>query len=123
MGTFSSLALSIACLGLFGLAAFTTEQRRKEIGVRKVLGSTARGIVFLLSKDFGKLIIIAFIIASPISWWVMNNWLEGFAYRISLGIWVFLVARLMSFLVAWLTMSFHAIKAVTDDPVNSIRYE
>nr|WP_281347219.1 ABC transporter permease [Xanthovirga aplysinae] len=123
IATFSALAIFIACLGLFGLAAFTAEQRKKEIGVRKVLGSSTKGIVLLLSKDFAKLILISFIIASPIAWYVMNDWLQGFTYRISIGIGVFLIAAGLSFFVAWLTMSFHAIKAATDDPVNSIRYE
>ncbi|MTI31751.1 ABC transporter permease [Xanthovirga aplysinae] len=123
LSIFSGLAIFIACLGLFALAAFTAEQRKKEIGVRKVLGSSVTSIVLLLSKDFAKLIFIAFLIASPIAWWVMNDWLEGFAYRTSIGVGVFLVAAGLSFLVAWITMSYHAIKAATDDPVNSIRYE
>ncbi|MTI31750.1 ABC transporter permease [Xanthovirga aplysinae] len=120
---FSGLAIFIACLGLFALAAFTAEKRKKEIGVRKVLGSSVVSIVLLLSKDFAKLILIAFLIASPIAWYVMNNWLEGFAFRTSIGVGVFLIAAGLSFIVAWITMSYHAIKAATDDPVNSIRYE
>jgi len=123
LATFSGLAIFIACLGLFALAGFTAEQRKKEIGIRKVLGSSVASIVILLSKDFGKLILIAFVIACPISWWVMNDWLEGFAYRTSIGVGVFVIAAGLSFVVAWLTMSYHAIKAATDDPVNSIRYE
>jgi len=123
LSIFSGLAIFIACLGLFALAAFTAEQRRKEIGVRKVLGSSIGGIVLLLSKDFAKLILIAFVIACPISWWVMDDWLEGFAYRTSIGVGVFVIAAGLSFVVAWLTMSYHALKAATDDPVNSIRYE
>ncbi|MTI33163.1 ABC transporter permease [Cytophagales bacterium RKSG123] len=123
MATFSSLAIFVACLGLFGLAAFTAEQRRKEIGIRKVLGSSIRAIVLLLSKDFARLIIIAFLIACPVSWWIMNDWLKGFEYRTTLGLGVFLLAASLSFIVAWITMSFHAIKAATEDPVNAIRYE
>ncbi|MTI32853.1 ABC transporter permease [Xanthovirga aplysinae] len=120
---FAGLAIFIACLGLFALAAFTAEQRKKEIGVRKVLGSTVSNIVLLLSREFAKLLGIAFILACPIAWWVMNNWLEGFAHRTSIGAGVFLVAGLISFLVAWITMSFHAIKAAVDDPVKAIKYE
>ncbi|MTI32855.1 ABC transporter permease [Xanthovirga aplysinae] len=123
VAVFSGLAIFIACLGLFGLAAFTAEKRRKEIGIRKVLGSSIQAIVVLLSKDFVKLVLIAFVIASPIAWWVMNDWLQAFAFRTSLGPGVFAIAGLLSFLVAWITMSYHAIKAATDDPVNSIRYE
>ncbi|MTI30011.1 FtsX-like permease family protein, partial [Xanthovirga aplysinae] len=120
---FSCLAIFIACLGLFGLAAFTAEQRKKEIGVRKVLGATVRGLVLLLSRDFGKLLLIAFLLASPLAWWTMNEWLQNFHFHTSIGIEIFLLAGLVSFIIAWFTMSFHTIKAATDDPVNSIRYE
>ncbi|MTI30010.1 ABC transporter permease [Xanthovirga aplysinae] len=121
--TFSVMAIFIACLGLFGLAAFTAEQRKKEIGVRKVLGATVSGIILLLSKNFGRLLLIAFVLACPLGWWVMNTWLENFQYRTNIGIEVFVLAGLLSFMVAWLTMSYHAYKAATDDPVNAIRYE
>ncbi|MTI29378.1 ABC transporter permease, partial [Xanthovirga aplysinae] len=104
---FSCLAIFIACLGLFGLAAFTAEQRKKEIGVRKVLGASIRGIVLLLSKDFGKLLIIAFLVASPLAWWSMSGWLQNFHFHTSIGFEIFLVSGLLSFLVAWITMSYH----------------
>ncbi|MTI33167.1 ABC transporter permease [Xanthovirga aplysinae] len=120
---FSVLAISIACLGLFGLAAFTAEQRKKEIGVRKVLGATVGEIILLLSKSFGRLLIIAFVLACPLGWWVMNKWLENFQYRTSIGVEVFILAGILSFFVAWIAMSYHAFKAAKDDPVNSIRYE
>ncbi|MTI31228.1 ABC transporter permease [Xanthovirga aplysinae] len=123
MSVFSALAIFIACLGLFGLAAFTAEQRKKEIGVRKVLGASIKGIVMLLSKEFTKLLLMAFVIACPLAWWVMDDWLQGFAYRTSMSMGVFLLAGLISFVVAWITMSYHAIKAATNDPVNAIRYE
>jgi len=123
LATFSALAIFIACLGLFGLVAFTAEQRRKEIGIRKVLGASIQGIIMLQSKDFGRLLLIAFVLASPLAWWVMNNWLQNFQFKTSIGLDVFVLAGLFSFVVAWLTMSFHAIKAATDDPVKALRYE
>jgi len=120
---FALLAIIISCLGLFGLAAYTTEQRRKEIGVRKVLGSSVEGIVRLLSKDFMRLVIIAVVIAGPIAWWVMQNWLERFAYRIQIDWWVFVIAGLVATGVALLTVSFQAIKAAIVNPIQSIRTE
>ncbi|MTI30354.1 ABC transporter permease [Xanthovirga aplysinae] len=120
---FALLAIFIACLGLFGLSAFTIQQRVKEIGIRKVLGASIKSIVVLLSKEFGKLVGIAFVLASPFAWWTMNEWLQNFKYKTTLGPEVFLGVGFLSFLVAWLTMSFHAIKAATDNPVSSIRYE
>ncbi|MTI29377.1 ABC transporter permease, partial [Xanthovirga aplysinae] len=107
LAVFSILAIFIACLGLFGLAAFTAEQRKKEIGVRKVLGASVRGIVLLLSKDFGKLLIIAFLVASPLAWWSMSEWLLNFHFHTSIGFEIFLMAGLLSFFVAWITMSYH----------------
>ncbi|MGI8952364.1 MAG: ABC transporter permease [Chitinophagaceae bacterium] len=120
---FACIAIFIACLGLFGLSAFAITQRVKEIGVRKVLGANVSTIVTLLSKDFLKLVIIAAIIAFPIAWYAMNNWLEDFAYRISIQWWVFLLAGLLATLIALLTVSFQAIKAATANPVKSLRTE
>ncbi|MTI29583.1 ABC transporter permease, partial [Xanthovirga aplysinae] len=120
---FACLAIFIACLGLFGLTAFTAEQRKKEIGIRKVLGASIREIVLILSKNFGKLLIIAFLIASPLAWWGMNKWLQNFHFHTSIGLEIFFMAGILSFLVAWVTLSYHAVKAATDDPVNSIRNE
>ncbi len=120
---FSVLAIMIACLGLFGLAAFTTEQRTKEIGIRKVLGASVSGIVRLLSKDFVKLVFIAFVIASPIAWWGMNEWLADFAYRIDIHWWVFAVAGLAATVIAMLTVSWQAIRAALANPVESLRDE
>ncbi|MBD2699242.1 ABC transporter permease [Spirosoma sp. BT702] len=120
---FSALAILIACLGLFGLAAFTAEQRTKEIGVRKVLGASVGSIVTLLSRDFLKLVVVAIIIASPIAWWAMHQWLSDFAYKIDIQWWVFLVAGLVAVGVALLTVSFQSIKAALTNPVKSLRSE
>jgi putative ABC transport system permease protein len=123
LGYFSGIAIFIACLGLFGLAAFTAERRTKEIGVRKVLGATAPGIVALLSKDFLKLVGIAFVVAAPVAWFAMNRWLEGFAYRIEIGPWVFVLAGALALVIALLTVSYQALKAALADPVRALRYE
>ncbi|KAA2219608.1 ABC transporter permease [Maribacter flavus] len=120
---FALIAIAISCLGLFGLSAFTTDQRRKEIGVRKVLGSSISGIVGLLSKDFLKLVVLAFILAVPIAWYLMKNWLEGFAYRISINIWVFIIAGFAAVTIALLTISIQAFNAATSNPVKSLRTE
>ncbi len=121
--TFSILAIFIACLGLLALAAFTAEQRVKEIGIRKVLGASSLGIVQLLSKDFLKLVIVAIIIASPIAWYAMRNWLQDFAYRVSIEWWIFVFAGLISILIAFLTVSFQSIRAARANPVESLRSE
>ncbi len=119
----AGLAILIACLGLFGLAAFTAEQRTKEIGVRKVLGASVGSIVTLLSKDFLKLVLIALFIASPIAWWAMHGWLEGFAYRVNIEWWVFVLAGTLAVGIALLTVSFQSIKAALMNPVKSLRSE
>ena len=120
---FSVLAIFIACLGLFGLATFIAEQRTKEIGIRKVLGASVRGIVQMLSKDFIKLVAIAFIISAPLAWFFMNKWLQDFAYRIDISWWVFLLAAAISLFIAVATISFQAIKAAIANPVKSLRTE
>lgn len=120
-GIFTVLSIFIACLGLFGLSAYIAERRTKEIGVRKVLGASVQNIVALLSKDFLKLTIIAAFISFPVAWWAMNKWLEDFAYRISIGWSVFLVAGVIALLIALLTVSFQAIKAAIANPVKSLR--
>ncbi|GAB3905256.1 ABC transporter permease [Larkinella knui] len=122
-GIFAGLAVFIACLGLFGLAAFTTLQRTKEIGVRKVLGASVASIVALLSKDFLRLVVVAIVIATPIGWYAMNQWLEDFAYRIDLEWWVFVLAGFLAVAVALLTVSFQSIKAALVNPVKSLRSE
>lgn len=120
---FSGLAILIACLGLFGLAAFTTQQRTKEIGIRKILGASVSGIVCLLSKDFLKLVLIANLIAWPIAYYAMNQWLQSFAYRINLGISTFILSGLIALLIALLTVCYQAIKAARANPVEALRYE
>lgn len=120
---FSSLAIFIACLGLLGLATFTAELRTKEIGIRKVLGASVNSIVGLLSKDFVILILIALVIATPAAWYSMNRWLEGFAYRIEIEYWFFVLAGLAAMIIAAVTISFHAVKAARRNPVRSLRSE
>lgn len=116
-------AIFIACLGLFGLAAFTAERRTKEIGIRKVLGATTTGIVSMLSKDFLQLVIIALLIASPIAYYFMEKWLADFAYRIEVQWWIFVVAGLAAISIALLTVGFQSVKAALANPVNSLRSE
>ncbi len=120
---FAFIAIFIACLGLFGLSAFSITQRIKEIGIRKVLGASVPNIVGLLSKDFMKLVGIAAVIAFPVAWYIMHNWLQDFAYRTSIAWWVFIVAGVMAAAIALLTISFHAIKAAMANPVKSLRTE
>jgi putative ABC transport system permease protein len=120
---FSCVAILIACLGLFGLSAFTITQRVKEIGIRKVLGASTRTIVELISKEFLLLVVIAAVFAFPVAWYVMNHWLQNFAYRINIAWWVFVVAGIIAFLIAFATISFQAIKAAIANPVKSLRSE
>ncbi|MFS8083684.1 MAG: FtsX-like permease family protein, partial [Ginsengibacter sp.] len=120
---FSCIAIFIASLGLFGLSAFETIQRVKEIGVRKVLGANVRSIVTLLSKDFLKLVLVATVIAFPIAWFAMSHWLQGFAYRVHIHWWVFLLSAIIALGVALFTVSFQAIKAAMANPVKSLRTE
>lgn len=120
---FSALAIFIACLGLFGLAAFIAEQKTKEIGVRKVLGASVSNIVLLLSGSFIRLVVLSVIIATPIAWWMMNSWLQDFAYRISIGWTVFVLAGVCVLAIALLTVSLQAIKAALTNPVKSLRTE
>jgi len=120
---FAFLAICVACLGLFGLSTFMAQQRIKEIGIRKVLGSSVGNIVVLLSKDFVKLILFAIVIAIPLCWWAMDAWLQGFAYRISIGTMVFLEAGLISLAIALLTIGWQSIKAAMGNPIDSLRSE
>ena len=123
LGIFAGLTILVACLGLFGLAMFTSDQRRKEIGIRKVLGASVAGIVNLLSFDFLKLVLISVVIATPVAWWAMNKWLQGFAYRIDISWWVFVLSAVIAISIALLTVSFQAIKAAIANPVKSLRTE
>ena len=120
---FAILAIFISCLGLFGLAAYTAERRTKEIGIRKVLGASAKGLAGLLSIDFLKLVVLSCLIAFPIAWWMMNDWLQSYAYRIKISWTIFLVAGSLALFIALLTVSFQAIKAAMANPVESLRSE
>ena len=119
----SILAILIACSGLFGLTLLTVARRTKEIAIRKVNGASISSIVFLLSKQFAFLVLLSNIIAWPIAWYVMNRWLQNFAYRINIGWWMFVLAGVLALLIALLTVSYQAIKAARANPVESLRYE
>lgn len=121
--SFSMLALLIATLGLFGLAAYTAQQRTKEIGIRKVLGASISGIVVMLSRDFVRLVLVAFVIAAPLAWFAMEDWLSAFAYRIELGPGIFVVAGLIALTTALVTVSWQAVRAALANPVDSLRTE
>lgn len=123
LGAFTALAVFVACLGLFGLSAFSIRQRVREIGIRKVLGSSVVDIVKLLSKDFLKLVLIAIVIASPLAWYFSNEWLKNFAYKTTIGWWVFLIAGIVALCIAFVTVALQAIKAANANPVNSLRTE
>jgi putative ABC transport system permease protein len=120
---FTAIAILIAALGLFGLAAYMVEQRTREIGIRKVLGASVTNVLVLVSKEFLWLVAIAFAISVPISWWAMNRWLEDFAYRATLSWWIFPLAGIAALLVAVFTISFQSAKAATANPIESLRNE
>jgi ABC-type antimicrobial peptide transport system permease subunit len=121
--TFAFLAILITCLGLFGLAAFTTEQRTKEMGIRKVFGASVTSLVYLITKDFSRLVLMAFVISAPLSWWGINTFLERYPQRIEIPWWVLPIAGLLAFLFTLLIVSTQAIRAATSNPVNSLRNE
>ena len=123
LGIFAGLTIFVACLGLFGLATFTAERRTKEIGIRKVLGASSRAIVALLSKEFLRLVVVSFLIAAPLAWLVMNRWLQDFAYRTTIGWWIFVLAALLAAGIAILTIGFRALRAAMSNPVDSLRAE
>jgi putative ABC transport system permease protein len=118
---FTSLAIIIACLGLFGLAAYAAEQRNKEIGIRKILGASVANIVTMLSADFIKLVFIAILIAFPLAWCIMYKWLQNFAYRVNIHWWILAIAGIIALLIAFITVSFQSIKAALANPVKSLR--
>jgi putative ABC transport system permease protein len=120
---FAGIAIFISCLGLYGLVSFMAVQRTKEVGIRKVLGASVRNIIYLLSKEFTLLIIIAFVISAPIAWYIMHEWLKNYTYRIPLSASIFLLAILSSIAIAWLTVAHRAIRAATANPVTSLRSE
>jgi putative ABC transport system permease protein len=123
LSVFSGLAIFIACLGLFALAAFTVEQRTKEIGIRKVMGASVGSLSMTLTKEFVRLVFIAFVPAATIGWWVSTQWLKGFAYRVEINLFIFLIAGLSAIAIAWLTVGFQSIKAARANPVDSLRHE
>lgn len=123
LGIFAILTISVACLGLFGLATFTADNRTKEIGIRKVLGASVTGVVSLLTTEFLKLVLIAFLVASPIAWYIMNKWLQDFAYRVNVEWWVFVLAAVTAVLITVFSVSFKAIKAAIANPIKSLRTE
>ena len=122
-GIFSVLAVIVACLGLFALASFMAEERRKEIGIRKVMGGSVTQIVALLSKDFTVLIAIAFVIACPAAWYAAKSWLDNFAFHIDINPVVFILVGFLTLVIALITISYRALQAAYDDPVNTLRHE
>ena len=120
---FAGIAIFISCLGLYGLVSFMAVRRKKEIGIRKVLGAPVGSIVFMLSKEFTILITVAFLIASPIAWYFMHQWLQQYTYRIMIGFGFFAATIISSIFIAWLTVGYTAVKAATANPVKSLRTE
>jgi len=120
---FAGIAIFISCLGLYGLISFMSVQRKREIGIRKVLGAPVRNIVVMLLREFTILIAIAFLVAAPIAWYFMHRWLEQYTYRIMMGVWFFAATIIGSLLIAWLTVGYTAIKAALANPVKSLRSE
>jgi putative ABC transport system permease protein len=120
---FSVLAIFVACLGLFGLATYSAELRTREIGIRKVLGSSVSGIITLMSKDFIKLVLLSILIAIPISWYMMSRWLDDFAYRVKIGAGIFIEAGLLLVVVALITISWQAVRAALANPIQALRAE
>ena len=122
-GIFASLAILISCMGLFGLAMFMAERRTKEIGIRKVLGASVVNLWALLSREFVLLVLVACVIASPLAYWLMSDWLEKYDYRVSMNAWIFIVAGLLAIIIALITVSTQAVKAAVSNPVKSLRTE
>ena len=120
---FSIFALVICCLGLFGLASFTTEQRTKEIGIRKVLGGSITGIVTMLLKQFTRWVLFANLIAWPVAWYAMHKWLQDFSYRVNINMWSFVFSAILTLIIAIITVSYQSIKVTLANPTDSLRYE
>lgn len=123
IGFFTALAIFISCLGLYGLSAYTAEQRTKEIGIRKVLGATTSHVVSMLNKKFARLMLTSVLIAIPSSWYIMSKWIEGFAYKAQLPVWIYLAPVALAFGIALITVSFHSIRAALINPVDTLKYE
>ena len=120
---YAALAIFISCLGLYGLISFMAVQKTKEVGIRKVLGASVRNIVYLFSKEFTILIAIAFVLAAPAAWYLMHTWLQDFVYRVNIGVGVFLIALIISLLIAWITVGYKAVKSALSNPVKNLRTE
>ncbi|MGB4843745.1 MAG: FtsX-like permease family protein, partial [Ferruginibacter sp.] len=120
---FAGIAIFISCLGLYGLVSFMAVQKTKEVGIRKVLGASSANIVYLFSKEFTILITIAFVIAAPLAYFMMKSWLQDFVFRINMGVGVFIIAVLVSIIIAWITVGYKAVKAAVANPVKSLRSE
>jgi len=120
---FTVLSLTVACLGLLGLAIYTAERRTKEIGIRKVLGASVQNVVLSLSKEFIRLITVALVIAFPIAWYAMNKWLQDFAYKTAINWWIFALAASVILIITFITISYQAIKAAIANPIKSLRSE
>jgi putative ABC transport system permease protein len=120
---FSIVAIVIGCLGLFALSAFTAQQKTKEMGIRKVMGASTKDIIILLTKEFSKLVAIAFVIAVPCSFFIKNWWMSDFKYQIDIGVEIYIYAGLITFVIAWLTTSFQSLKAAMVNPAQSLKYE
>jgi ABC-type antimicrobial peptide transport system permease subunit len=120
---FAAMAIFISCMGLYALAMYTANTRVREIGIRKVLGASVANIALLLSKNFLGLVMVAFIIASPVAWWIANAWLEGFSYRVAVSWWIFALTAIISAVIALLTISYQAIRAALTNPTKNLRNE
>ena len=120
---FTGMAIFIACLGLLGLAAFTAEQRTKEIGIRKVLGASVLDVLIMLNKEFTRLVLISFVISVPLAWYFADKWLSSFAYRIPVGVYAFAIAGTVTMLVAWLTVTYQSMRTAKGNPVTALKYE
>jgi putative ABC transport system permease protein len=123
IAVFSILAILIACLGLFGLASFTTQQRKREVAIRKVMGSSVRSIVMLLAKEFTRWVLFANLIAWPLAWFAMHKWLQNFVYQTNMNLLYFIGSGLLAFVIAFVTISFQTIKAANINPVDALQYE
>jgi putative ABC transport system permease protein len=117
------ITIFISCMGLFGLAMYTAQTRKREIGIRKIIGASVLDITSMLTRDFGKLIVLSAIIATPVAWLIMSSWLEDFAYRVNISIWVFAAAMIIALMIAMITVSYQSIKAAMANPVNNLRTE
>ena len=120
---FALLAIVISCLGLYGLVSFMAMQKTKEVGIRKVLGASVSSIVMLFSKEFTILIFVAFLAAAPVAWWLMSKWLDNFVFKIDMNVWIFIMAIVVSIVIAWITVGFKAIRAALANPIRSLRNE